>query len=850
MKTNKLRRALGIVIAAVMVFTMVPVMAMAEETRYISYGANVLGYTINGTEETSFSSGTYIPEGTALKFVYTGADYTDGQTIIWTVDNGDPAQLATYNSNSNTITFSEGFATGVMVVAEVDTSSEPDPAQTTDLTVVDMLTISDPIAPINGEAPKTAIAETEQYTGTIEWQGDPETFSYDTRYTATITLTAKEGYTFEGVAENSFEVPSAASCSNAANSGVITAAFNSPWNGYVTDGNGLAAYRINGGYVDIINTFNGRWVSTTYANYGYGVIYKIGNGGNNNLSAIGEEVDIGEGLTMKVEPSFSDGGLFVNLKYTIRNTGTEDKVISFGGHADIKIADDDYAPITKFEDGRGFRMVNIYNGCEFKFFGKGTLGVTDVDTFWFGSYSSRYDNIFTQVEAESYSGDSGMAYSWKDRTIPADKTRVFSLVMGAGDAQAGENVIGVNFDPQNGSDIISVKVDTAGDTITPPADPEYEGYIFGGWYTEPECDNPFDFDTPITETITLYAKWIKSYTITITEPINGTAEADKTTATAGEEITITAKPDDNYEVGQVTATYGDSQNLDITVCPDRQFKFTMPEDNVTVTVPFESIAPDTFTITVTEGTADKTTAAAGEVITVTADNKAGYTFKEWTITEGTFELADNTNAETTFEMPAENVALSATFTKNSSVKPGGGGSGIVSFILTYETNGGESIKTESHKAGDSVTLDKIPVKEGYTFTGWYADKECTQKIESVTMNSSKTVYAGWSDGEQPVKPDENAPLMVIRIGDTKYQLNGVDMEMDAAPFIDENDRTMLPVRVVANALGISDADIAWDNTTKTACFTRPDGKVVSCTVGSNIIKIGDEEVEIDTAPVI
>ena len=81
-------------------------------------------------------------------------------------------------------------------------------------------------------------------------------------------------------------------------------------------------------------------------------------------------------------------------------------------------------------------------------------------------------------------------------------------------------------------------------------------------------------------------------------------------------------------------------------------------------------------------------------------------------------------------------------------------------------------------------------------------------------------------------------------------LNGVDMEMDAAPFIDENDRTMLPVRVVANALGISDDDIAWDSETKTASFTRPDGKVVSCTVGSNIITIGDEEIEIDTAPVI
>ncbi len=192
-----------------------------------------------------------------------------------------------------------------------------------------------------------------------------------------------------------------------------------------------------------------------------------------------------------------------------------------------------------------------------------------------------------------------------------------------------------------------------------------------------------------------------------------------------------------------------------------------------------------------------------------------------------------------------------TFVFNNDSTPSGGGggrSGSVSFTLTYETNGGETIKSESHSAGDNVTLNKTPVKEGFTFTGWYADKECTQKIESITMNSSKTVYAGWSNGAEVV--DENAPLLVVTINETKYQLRGRNMEMDSAPFIDANDRTMLPVRVVANALGISDNDISWDNTTKTACFTRPDGKVVACTVGSNIIKIGDEEVEIDTAPVI
>ncbi len=35
------------------------------------------------------------------------------------------------------------------------------------------------------------------------------------------------------------------------------------------------------------------------------------------------------------------------------------------------------------------------------------------------------------------------------------------------------------------------------------------------------------------------------------------------------------------------------------------------------------------------------------------------------------------------------------------------------------------------------------MREGYTFTGWYADKDLTEKISTIKMTSNKTVYAGW-----------------------------------------------------------------------------------------------------------
>ncbi len=83
---------------------------------------------------------------------------------------------------------------------------------------------------------------------------------------------------------------------------------------------------------------------------------------------------------------------------------------------------------------------------------------------------------------------------------------------------------------------------------------------------------------------------------------------------------------------------------------------------------------------------------------------------------------------------------------------GGSSSGhSTRYTLHYESNGGTAYKDEHYSSGTKVTLDKTPTRESYTFTGWYADKALTQKITSVTMNSDKTVYAGWEATGVPDK---------------------------------------------------------------------------------------------------
>jgi hypothetical protein len=79
-------------------------------------------------------------------------------------------------------------------------------------------------APVTRAIPVTTITETDQYTGTVAWNGSPTTFAGGTIYTATITLTPKTGYTLTGVIANFFTV-AGATATNDANSGAVTAVF-------------------------------------------------------------------------------------------------------------------------------------------------------------------------------------------------------------------------------------------------------------------------------------------------------------------------------------------------------------------------------------------------------------------------------------------------------------------------------------------------------------------------------------------------------------------------------------------------------------------------------------------------
>ena len=64
--------------------------------------------------------------------------------------------------------------------------------------------------------------------------------------------------------------------------------------------------------------------------------------------------------------------------------------------------------------------------------------------------------------------------------------------------------------------------------------------------------------------------------------------------------------------------------------------------------------------------------------------------------------------------------------------------------VTFHTNGGSTVKTQSIVQGTKLSEPAKPTKEDYVFTGWYTDAACTKLYNfNQTVDTNVTLYAGW-----------------------------------------------------------------------------------------------------------
>lgn len=142
----------------------------------------------------------------------------------------------------------------------------------------------------------------------------------------------------------------------------------------------------------------------------------------------------------------------------------------------------------------------------------------------------------------------------------------------------------------NGSSQYAMQV--VNDKASAPDAPVKSGYRFAGWYSG---DAKWNFDTPVTEKLTLTAKWEKIHTsapsaprydVAVSDGAHGSVTVSPKSASKGSTVTVTVTPDKGYALETLTVTDKNGSTLDLTDRGNGKYTFTMPSGPVTVAATF------------------------------------------------------------------------------------------------------------------------------------------------------------------------------------------------------------------------------------------------------------------------
>lgn len=123
-----------------------------------------------------------------------------------------------------------------------------------------------------------------------------------------------------------------------------------------------------------------------------------------------------------------------------------------------------------------------------------------------------------------------------------------------------------------------------------------------------------------------------TYTVTVAEQIEGgSLTASPATTTAGTSVTITATPEEGYEVASVTVTDKDSSVIALTEAGNNSWTFLMPESDVAVSATFKRIVEEDKEESLNKLLEEALKNGSAEAVTISS---------------GTYKLTDNLSVQT------------------------------------------------------------------------------------------------------------------------------------------------------------------------------------------------------------
>ena len=257
--------------------------------------------------------------------------------------------------------------------------------------------------------------------------------------------------------------------------------------------------------------------------------------------------------------------------------------------------------------------------------------------------------------------------------------------------------------------------------ITKPADLTADGYIFGGWYTNPDCTgNAYDFNTIVTDDMTLYAKWTKaSYNITFNTNGGSINDTKPTAYSYGDEVLL---PTNITKPGYTFMGWYSNENLlgkqitkiETTDTGNKTYYAAWSINNYIVT--FNSDGDSVI---------EPQTVEYGKKATSVTSSKKGYVFDGW-YTDAEFKNAYDFDTKVT-----NDVTLYAKFNP-------------IIYTITYEDElGAVNNNQKTYAFGSEFALSNLSY-DGYSFKGWY-DKTTDKRITGIrsTDEGDIVLVAKW-----------------------------------------------------------------------------------------------------------
>ncbi|WP_342982986.1 S-layer homology domain-containing protein [Flavonifractor plautii] len=210
---------------------------------------------------------------------------------------------------------------------------------------------------------------------------------------------------------------------------------------------------------------------------------------------------------------------------------------------------------------------------------------------------------FAKPVNEDYLADSVKAQLESASNPEAPYSYYPSLEAAQAAAQPGDTITEVNattggtkytvtLDYADGEMANSLYTVTEGTKLTLPT-PSRSGYTFEGWYDgSSRVSSPYK----VMKDVTLTAEWDYNgsssssgstrYTVSVEDTDNGSVEVSPTRASKGSTVTVTVKPDEGYELDELTVTDKNGESVKLTDKGDGKYTFKMPASKVTVEAVF------------------------------------------------------------------------------------------------------------------------------------------------------------------------------------------------------------------------------------------------------------------------